>query len=82
MACEKAELDRALVLFRESKEVPPFSRISYFRGRIWEQKGAFKTAAVFLKHAVDLARVYELQTRRVLTVVTVTAYEARTLTLK
>jgi tetratricopeptide (TPR) repeat protein len=42
-------------MLRECKQVPPFSRISYFRGRIWEQKGEPKTAAIFLKHAVDLA---------------------------
>jgi len=45
----------ALDILRANKTIPPFSRISFQRGRNWEDMGESKTALLFFQHAVKLA---------------------------
>jgi tetratricopeptide (TPR) repeat protein len=53
-AQREGRFDEALSLFRGCRSSVPFSRISYHRGQIWEQKGQPKVAKVFFDHAVLL----------------------------
>ena len=46
--------DEALRILRENKSSEPPSRISYFRGRNWEEKGEPRVALLFFNHAARL----------------------------
>jgi tetratricopeptide (TPR) repeat protein len=48
--------DESLKILRENKSLEPPSRISYFRGRIWEEKGEPRVALLFFNHAAKLDR--------------------------
>lgn len=53
-ARERGDWDKALELLRQGGKQIPAALVSYLRGRIWQDAGEPKTAAVFLEHAAQL----------------------------